>query len=34
MRERAETAGGSWQIVTKPGQGTAIEFSVPCEEAA
>ena len=34
MRERAETAGGSWRIATKPGQGTTIEFSVPCEEAA
>ena len=29
MRERAETAGGSWRIATKPGQGTTIEFSVP-----
>ena len=34
MRERAETAGGSWQIVSTPGLGTTIEFRVPSEDAA
>ena len=34
MRERAETAGGSWGIVTQPGRGTTVEFRVPWKEAA
>ncbi len=30
MRERAESVGGRWRVVSMPGQGTEIQIEVPC----
>jgi len=34
MRERAEMAGGVWDIESSPGQGTTVEFWLPFEAPA
>jgi signal transduction histidine kinase len=34
MRERTEALGGSWSLVSHPGEGTRVEFWVPSEPAA
>lgn len=34
MRERAESLGGNWTIVTAPGQGTRVEIRLPVRQPA